>query len=138
MKANQAKIKYKNCFIISADTIIYAGKKVFNKTQDINVAFHNIKLLAGRRHTVYTGLTFINLKEEISFYLTQTKIKFKKLNEKEIKEYLLLEEWKNSAGSYTIQGYGASFINFISGSYTSAVGLPLEKVYTILKNHKLL
>ena len=138
MKANQAKLKYKHCFVMSAETVVYEGKKFFNKTQDINIALYNIKLLAGRRHNVYTGLTFINLKEEISFYLTQTKIKFKRLNEKEIKEYLLLEEWKNSAGSYTIQGYGASFINFISGSYTSAVGLPLEKVYTILKNHKLL
>ena len=55
-----------------------------------------------------------------------------------LQDELPTEEWKNSAGSYTIQGYGASFINFISGSYTSAVGLPLEKVYTILKNHKLL
>ena len=50
----------------------------------------------------------------------------------------MMEEWKNSTGSYAIQGYGGSFINFISGSYTSAVGLPLERVYILLKNHKLL
>ena len=138
MKANQAKLKYKNTFILSADTVIYTKKKFLSKTEDINIAFNNIKLLSGGRHTVYTGLTFINSKEEIKFYLTKTKIKFKKLNDKEIKEYLTLEEWKNVAGSYAIQGYGSSFINFISGSYTSAVGLPLEKVYTILKNYKLL
>jgi septum formation protein len=138
IKANQAKLKYKNSFILAADTIVYSKKRFFSKTDDINIAFNNIKLLSGGRHTVYTGLTFINSKEQINFYLTKTRIKFKKLNDQEVKEYLLLEEWKNSAGSYAIQGYASSFINFISGSYTSAIGLPLEKVYNILKNNKLL
>ena len=138
MKANQARLKYKKSFILSADTIVYAKKKFFLKTEDVNVAFNNIKSLSGGRHTVYTGLTFISPKEEIKFYLSKTRIKFKKLHDEEVKQYLTLEEWKNVAGSYAIQGYGSSFINFISGSYTSAVGLPLEKVYTIFRNHKIL
>ena len=138
MKANQAKLKHKKSFILAADTIVYARKKFFFKTEDFNVAFNNIKLLSGGRHTIYTGLTFINPKEEIKFYLSKTRIKLKKLNDEEIKQYLALKEWKNVAGSYAVQGYGSSFINFISGSYTSAIGLPLEKVYNILKNNKLL
>ena len=138
MKANQAKLKHKKSFILAADTIVYARKKFFFKTEDVNEAFNNIKFLSGGRHTIYTGLTFINPKEEIKFYLSKTRIKFKKLDDEEIKQYLVLEEWKNVAGSYAIQGYGSAFINFISGSYTSAIGLPLEKVYTILRNHKIL
>ena len=138
MKANQAKLKHKGCFVISADTIVYARKTLFFKTSDATLALKNIKLLSGRRHTVYTGITFINLKEEAKFYLSKTKIKFKKLSEKEIKDYLKLDEWKDCSGSYAIQGYGGSFINFISGSYSSAVGMPLEKIYTIFKNYKLL
>lgn len=138
MKANQAKLKYKNSFILAADTIVYAKRKFFFKTEDVNVAFNNIKLLSGGRHTIYTGLTFISSKEEVKFYLSKTRVKFKKLNDLEVKQYLALEEWKNVSGSYAIQGYGSSFINFISGSYTSAIGLPLEKVYTIFKNYKIL
>ena len=138
MKANQAKLRYKKSFIIAADTVVYARKRFFFKTEDVNVAFNNIKLLSGGRHTIYTGLTFISPKEEIKFYLSKTRIKFKKLNEEAIKQYLALEEWKNVAGSYAVQGFGSSFINFISGSYTSAIGLPIEKVYTIFRNHKIL
>ena len=59
-------------------------------------------------------------------------------SKKEIFDYLKLDEWKNKAGSYAIQGFAASFIDFISGSYTSAVGLPLEKLYTILSNNGLI
>ena len=138
MKANQAKLNYKKSFILAADTIVYAKKKFFFKTEDADVAFNNIKLLSGGRHTIYTGLTFISQKEEIKFYLSKTRVKFKKLNDEEVKQYLTLEEWKNVTGSYAIQGYGISFVNFISGSYTSAVGLPLEKVYTIFRTHKIL
>ena len=72
------------------------------------------------------------------FYLTKTKIKFKVLNHIEIKKYLTLDEWKNKTGSYAIQGYGAYFVNFISGSYLGAVGLPLEKLYYVFKDKKIL
>ena len=136
MKANQARLKYKKSFILAADTIVYAKKKFFFKTKDVNVAFNNIKSLSGGRHTVYTGLTFISPKEEIKFYLSKTRIKFKKLHDEEVKQYLTLEEWKNVAGSYAIQGYGSFFVNYISGSYSGAVGLPVEKLYYLLKEKK--
>ena len=56
----------------------------------------------------------------------------------EITKYLTRDEWKNKTGSYAVQGYGAFFINYISGSYSGAVGLPLEKLYHVLKDKKIL
>ena len=94
--------------------------------------------MSGRRHTIFTGLTVIDKTHNKFFYLTKTKIKFKVLKDNEIKKYLALNEWKNKTGSYAIQGYGAFFINYISGSYLGAVGLPLEKLYHILKDKKIL
>ena len=138
MKAGEAYKKYKNHLIIAADTILYSRKKFFHKTTNKDLAEKNLKLLSGRRHTIFTGLTILDNTYNKLFYLTKTKIKFKVLNDIEIKKYLTLNEWKNKTGSYAIQGYGAFFIDYISGSYSGAVGLPLEKLYYVLKDKKIL
>ena len=138
LKAEEAHKKYKNHLIIAADTILYSRKKLFHKTTDKEQAIKNLKLLSGKRHTIFTGLTIFDKSENKFIYLTKTKIKFKTLSDTEIKKYLTLDEWKNKTGSYAIQGYGAFFINFISGSYSGAVGLPLEKLYYVLKYKKIL
>ncbi|GIS17298.1 MAG: hypothetical protein CM15mP118_1770 [Alphaproteobacteria bacterium] len=117
---------------------MYSRKKFFHKTTNKDLAEKNLKLLSGRRHTIFTGLTILDKTHNKFFYLTKTKIKFKVLNDIEIKKYLTLDEWKNKTGSYAIQGYGAFFINYISGSYSGAVGLPLEKLYYVLKDKKIL
>ena len=138
LKAEEAHKKYKNHLIIAADTILYSRKIFFHKTTNKVLAEKNLKLLSGRRHTIFTGLTILYKTHNKFFYLSKTKIKFKVLNDIEIKKYLTLEEWKNKTGSYAIQGYGAFFINYISGSYSGAVGLPLEKLYYVLKDKKIL
>ena len=138
LKAEEAHKKYKSHLIIAADTILYSRKKFFHKTTNKELAEKNLKLLSGRRHTVFTGLTILDKNHNKFFHLTKTKIKFKILNDIEIKKYLTLDEWKNKTGSYAIQGYGAFFINYISGSYSGAVGLPLEKLYYVLKDNKIL
>ena len=137
-KAKEAKKKYKNNLIIAADTVVYARRSIFLKTTDQNIAYINLKKLSGRRHTVYTGVTTINANNETSFCLSKTKVKFKQIDEFDIKKYLNSNEWKNSSGSYAIQGYAASFISYVSGSYTSVIGLPMEKIYNILKKNKLI
>ena len=137
-KAEEAYKKYKNHCIIAADTILYSRKIFFHKTDNKEQARLNLRLLSGKRHTIFTGLTILDNKHNKFFYLSKTKIKFKVLNDIEILKYLALDEWKNKTGSYAIQGYGAFFINFISGSYSGAVGLPLEKLYSILREKKFL
>ena len=138
LKAEEAHKQYKNHLIIAADTILYSRRRFFHKTTNKILAEKNLKLLSGRRHTIFTGLTILDKTNNKFFYLTKTKIKFKVLNDNEIKKYLKLNEWKNKTGSYAIQGYGSFFINYISGSYLGAVGLPAEKLYYLLKDKKIL
>jgi len=138
LKAQAANASFKENFIIAADTILYARKTFFHKTEDENIAYENLQLLSGRRHSIYTGLTTIDKKNKMNFFLTTTKVKFRVLTNDDIKKYLLSKEWRNKTGSYAIQGFGASFVNFLSGSYSGAVGLPLDKVYYVLKANKLI
>ena len=81
-------MNYKNKFIISADTLVYANKQVIEKTYSRSKAFKNISLLSGRRHKVYTGLTFIDNESKEYFFLSKTIIKFNLLNKIEIQKYL--------------------------------------------------
>jgi len=138
LKAEEAYKQYKSNLIIAADTILYSRKKFFHKTTNKQQARKNLNMLSGRRHTIFTGLTILDETQKKFSYLTITKIKFKILSDIEIKKYLALDEWKNKTGSYAIQGYGAFFVNFISGSYSGAVGLPLEKLYYVLNEKKIL
>ena len=138
LKAKKAYAVYKNSFILSADTVVYARKNILEKTRSRQIAYKNISKLSGRRHQVFTGTSFINNKGKIYYFLSRTKVKFRILNKGEIEEYLNLNQWQDCAGSYSIQGFSESFVSFISGSYSSVVGLPLEKVYKVLKKYKLI
>ena len=64
-KAIVSKKKFKTKFIISADTVVYSRRKIINKTNDITQAKLNLKALSGRRHRVYTGITFFTDMEPI-------------------------------------------------------------------------
>jgi len=135
-KAIVAKRKYKKYSIIAADTIVFARKKILDKTTDINQAKLNLKILSGRRHRVFTGLTFIKDDNRFYQYVCKSIIKFRVLSENDIDKYLQLNEWKNCAGSYSIQGFAESFIEMISGSYSNVIGLPMHITFKILKNNK--
>ena len=137
-KAIVARRKYKKHNIIAADTIVFARKKIVDQTTDINQAKLNLKILSGRRHRVFTGLTFIKNDNRSYQYVCMSIIKFRVLSENDIDKYLHLNEWKNCAGSYSIQGFAESFIEMISGSYSNVVGLPMHITFKILKNNKLI
>ena len=133
-----AKKEFKNKFVISADTVVYSRKKIINKTKDLTKAKFNLKLLSGRRHRVYTGITFFTESGKFYQYVCKTIVKFRVLDDKDIENYLCTNQWKNCAGSYAIQGYAESFVEMLSGSYSNVVGLPIHKTYTILKNNNLI
>tara|TARA_E500000178_G_scaffold238136_1_gene234618 strand:+ start:88 stop:678 length:591 start_codon:yes stop_codon:yes gene_type:complete len=137
LKALKAKEKYKGSFILSADTIVYSRRKILNKTYDEKEALSNIKWLSGRRHRVYTGMTFISNENRIHYSITQTKVQFKNLSIQEMQRYILTREWEGCAGSYAIQGYAEAFVKLLVGSYSNVVGLPLNKVHNLLEKYKL-
>lgn len=133
-----AKKKFKKKFIISADTVVFSRKKIINKTKDIAQAALNLKILSGRRHKVYTGITFFTNSGKYYQYVCKSVVKFKLLDDKDIENYINTNEWEDCAGSYSIQGFAESFVELLSGSYSNVVGLPMHKIYNLLKSNKLI
>ena len=124
--------KYYQSIILTADTIVCLGRRILPKTMDANTAEQCLKLISGRRHKVFTSFTLNTPHNSLKTKTIQTIIKFKRLHPDEITYYVTSKEWVGKAGGYAIQGIASSFINFISGSYSNVVGLPLAELYRVL------
>ena len=136
-KALKALEKYPEESVLSADTIVFCGNKIFLKPKDKEEAREFLTFFSGRKHNVLTCLCLAK-KNLIKVKMVITKITFKRLNKHEIEEYLSTNEWKDKAGAYAIQGYAEKFIKRINGSYSNIVGLPLFETFNILKSYKLI
>jgi len=120
--------------IIGCDTIVYFRGKVLGKPKDNVEAFQMLSDLSGNIHEVYTGIAVINTEtQKISTEYVCTQVKFSKLSEVEINKYIETGEPLDKAGAYGIQGAASLFVEEIKGCYYSVVGLPVNKLYVMLR-----
>ncbi len=122
-----------NDVVIGADTVVAANGKILGKPKNRENAAEMIKMLSGKTHSVFTGVTIIAPQKEITFCV-ETKVKFYDLTEDEINAYVATGECDDKAGAYGIQGKGSLLVEKIDGDYFNVVGLPVSKLYRELKN----
>jgi septum formation protein len=134
-KANTVAVRHDNSVILSADTVVACGRRVLPKAEDQKTARACLKLLSGRRHKVTTGMVLVLPDGGVLSKSVCTTVTFKVLSKTDIDRYIASNEWDGKAGGYAIQGLAASFIRFISGSYSNVVGLPLFEVNGWLQAH---
>ena len=120
--------------VIGADTVVAFDGKVLGKPKDEEDAFRMLKMLSGKTHAVYTGVSFQVHKGRK--YYAQTKaqktlVYFNELSDEWIREYIASGSPMDKAGAYGIQDGG--LVKKIKGSYTNVVGFPLELVKKMLK-----
>jgi septum formation protein len=123
-------------WVLGLDTLVEVDGKAINKPSGIEEAEEILKSLSGRVHRVYTGIGLLPAKgEQVDLRSVRTEVKFAELSPEEIELYLDSGEWSGVTGAYRIQERGAFFIEWIRGSYSNVVGLPLETFYGILKSN---
>lgn len=135
-KANDIvkKTDNKNAIIIGCDTIVSIDNMVIGKPKNKDDAYNILKKLSGNTHKVCTGVVLINtLSGKILKESVITTVKFSKLNDLEIYNYIESNEPMDKAGAYGIQGFGGTFVESINGCYYNVVGLPLNKLKSMLK-----
>ena len=91
-----------------------------------------LRRLSGRTHQVLTGVCLLHL-DGLLVECPTTNVTFRRLSEPEIESYLQSEEPFDKAGAYAIQGLGARFIDRIDGCYFNVVGLPVSRLYQMMK-----
>lgn len=117
--------------VLTADTVVAVGRRILGKPADEAEAVRFLLLLSGRRHRVITGVA-LRHGDRVWSRRVEAQVKFKRLSDEEVSAYIRSGEWRGKAGGYAIQGIGAAFIPWISGSYTAVVGLPLPEVAGLL------
>lgn len=123
--------------VIGADTVVAVENQILGKPKDEEDASRMLRLLSGRAHEVYTGVTllFIDKSGKMGAHVFHetTKVFMKKLSEKEIERYVATGDPMDKAGSYGIQGKCAIYIDKIEGDYNNVVGLPISRIYRELE-----
>jgi septum formation protein len=119
--------------VLAADTVVAAGRRILPKTETGAEARRCLMLLSGRRHRVVTAVVARGPGGRSSERVVQSVVGFARLSERQVEAYLASEEWRGKAGGYAIQGGAATFIRFLSGSYSNVVGLPLFETAQLLR-----
>ncbi len=119
---------------IAADTAVELDGEAFGKPRSALEARQMLQRLSGRSHRVLTGIALGRLPDGLSRYeVAATGVRFSALAAAEIERYVATGEPLDKAGAYAAQGLGGRFIEGIEGCYFNVVGLPLSRIYQILK-----
>ena len=119
--------------VLAADTVVAVGRRVLPKAETEDAARRCLTLLSGRRHSVLTAVVLVGPDGGRTERCVTSVVGFARLTEDQIAVYLAGGEWRGKAGGYAIQGVAASFVRFISGSYSNVVGLPLFETAQLLR-----
>jgi septum formation protein len=120
--------------VIAADTAVELDGEAFGKPGSALEARQMLERLSGRSHRVLTGIALARLPDGLSRYeVAATEVRFSALETAEVERYVAAGEPLDKAGAYAAQGAGGRFIERIAGCYFNVVGLPLSRVYQILK-----
>lgn len=124
-----------DAIVIAADTVVYMDK-VIGKPKDETDAYKILENLSGKEHLVITGISIIDVasgKKIIDY--EETRVKFREFDPEKVNRYIRTGEFKDKAGAYAIQGYGEILIDWIEGTYSNVVGLPIVKLDKLLMKH---
>ncbi len=121
------QISAKDELIISADTVVSIDNIILGKPVNKEDARRMIRLLSGKTHQVYTGVTLSFANKSVTFS-EKTDVTFFSLSEKEIEDYVKLENIYDKAGAYAIQGEASLLVSGINGDYFNVVGLPVARL----------
>lgn len=127
--------------MLSADTMVMIENVLLGKPSDSEEAEAHLRLLSGRTHQVKTGMTILHCDSNCTVLrqvesLETTLVTFRPLSNNDIEQYIATGEPFDKAGSYGIQGSASKFVTKIDGSFENVVGLPIQKLKSILTEQK--
>lgn len=119
--------------LITADTIVWLDGKVLGKPQGREGAVEMLRALSGKKHQVFTGVCLTTTEWQKSF-TAASDVLFDELSDEEITYYVDRYQPMDKAGAYGVQEWiGYIGVHSISGSFYNIMGLPIQKLYKVLK-----
>ncbi len=124
--------EFRNDVVLCCDTIVCLDNEILEKPVDKDDCYKMISKLSGNKHVVITGVYIGSSNKYYNFYVS-TEVYVDKLTDREIIDYVNTKEPYDKAGGYAIQGLFSKHISKIIGDYYNVMGLPLNSIYTYLK-----
>ena len=124
----------KGTVVIAADTIVELDGEIIGKAQNETEAFKMLKNLANSSHNLITGIAISEIGDvKVVLDYDITVVTLLDLSDQDIRNYIRIGEWKGRAGAYSSRDRASLFIKEIQGSPSNVIGLPMQKVFAILK-----
>ena len=124
--------RFPDSLVISADTIVVESDDVLGKPRDPAEARAMLRRLSGRTHVVFTAVA-TTLAGRTLAAVEEVSVTFLPLSDRTIASYVSTGEPMDKAGSYGIQGYGATLVERIDGDFFAVMGLPLARLVALLR-----
>lgn len=122
-----------SALVIGADTVVAQGLLLFGKPKSRVEAKSMLRQLSGRTHKVITAIAIVESGKKLSLLdADETKVTFRKLDDRDIEAYLETGEPFDKAGAYGIQGLGGMLVESIEGDFHTIVGLPCALLLKML------
>lgn len=122
--------------VIGSDTIVVIGDLILGKPTDEADAHRMLRMLSGKEHTVVTAVAVAHRGEIVSS-VEKVQVTFRDLTDSEIADYIATREPMDKAGSYGIQGYGATIIRKVDGDFFAVMGLSLVRLIELLEQQRI-
>jgi septum formation protein len=131
-KAERVASENHGALVIAADTIVVIDGDILGKPKDHAAACKTLTRLSGRTHTVVTAIACA-FNDKIVAGVEEVSVTFRALAQREIQEYVATGEPLDKAGSYGIQGFGATIVRRIDGDYFAVMGLSLVRLIDLMQ-----
>ena len=135
VKAEEVAQRRSDALVIGADTLVALEGNALGKPRDLCEAFEMLSQLSGREHEVFSGVWLACLAgKQLSLgFVEVSRVRFRKLSAKEIREYMTRINPLDKAGAYAAQEDPMGIIAGIEGSRTNVIGLPMEALSAALR-----
>jgi len=130
-KARAGHALYPDHPVLGSDTVVVVDGRILGKPKDRDHAIAMLLQLAGREHRVLTGVAL--MAEQQHYRLSDSRVRFRDISTNEAAAYWDSGEPADKAGGYAVQGLGAVYIEYIAGSYSGIMGLPLYETAELMK-----
>lgn len=124
-------------WVMAADTTVAVDHHTLNKPVDVEDAVRMLSLIQGRAHQVHTGFC-LQKNDTTHSFVDTAQVFFRPMSEAQMRWYINTREPMDKAGAYAIQGIGALFIENVEGSFSTVMGLPVERMGALFQNLGLL
>jgi septum formation protein len=119
--------------ILAGDTTVAVGRRILQQAADTEMQRGFLKLLSGRRHHVLSAVAVIDAEGRLRTRISDSIVRFKRLGDDEIEAYIASGEGLGKAGGYAIQGRAEALVDWMAGSHSGVIGLPLYETRALLR-----